>query len=138
MRLKMIAVAVSIFCLMAGMALAADITGTWVAEMSGGPGGGGPGGGGMQITFNFKASGNTFTGTTEAMGNSSPISEGKIDGDKISFVVKVDMGGNAMTINYKGTVAGDEMKLTFSMEGGMGGPGGGEMPPMELVAKRKK
>ena len=82
------------------------------------------------------------------MGSESPISEGKIDGDDISFVVKVDMMGNEMEINYKGKIVGEDIKLTMEMDmGGMGappggggapgggGPGGGmEMP--ELILKR--
>ena len=47
MRIKMILVAVSVLFLLTGTSLAADVTGTWVAEMEmpkmgpGGPGGGG-------------------------------------------------------------------------------------------------
>jgi len=154
MRLKMVAVAVSVLCLMAVSVLAADITGTWVAEMAppqfgpgngpgGGPSGGpagGPGGGGpIKFTFNLKAEGPSLSGTVVGpMGNQNEIIEGKIDNDKVSFAVKVNRMGNEMKINYKGTVSGDEMKIAFSMEGGMGGPGGGGMPPMEMVAKRQK
>jgi opacity protein-like surface antigen len=141
MRFKIFAITASVLCLMILTAAAADVTGTWVAELSGGPGGGGPGGGGpMKITFNLKADGNTLTGTNVGpMGNENQIIDGKIDGDKVSFSVKVDMMGNEMKINYKGTVSGDEMKLTYEFEGGMGGPGGGgpEGKPMELVAKRQ-
>jgi hypothetical protein len=153
MRLKIFAVAVSVLCAMIASAVAADITGTWVAEMSapkmgpggegpggGGPGGGGPGGGGpMKFTFELKADGSKLGGTVLGpMGNKNEIIDGKIDGNNVSFAVKVDAMGNEMKIVYKGAVSGDEMKLTFTMEGGMGGPGGGGMPPMELVAKRQK
>jgi len=151
MRLKMIAVAVSVLCLMVGSAFAADVTGTWVAEIappqsgpggspSGGPGGGPGGGGPMKFTFNLKAKGSSLSGTMIGpMGNENEIIDGKIDNDNVSFAVKVNRMGNEMKINYKGTVSGDEMKLTYTMEGGMGGPpGGGGMPPMELIAKRQK
>src|SRR4030042_3958668 len=150
MRLKSIAVAVSVLCLMVGSAFAADVTGTWVAEMappqsvpggspSGGPGGGPGGGGPMKFTFNLKAKGSSLSGTMIGpMGNENEIIDGKIDNDNVSFAVKVNRMGNEMKINYKGTVSGDEMKLTYTMEGGMGGPpGGGGMPPMELIAKRQ-
>jgi hypothetical protein len=151
MRLKIVAVAVSVLCLMVISAFAADITGTWVAEMAppqfgpgGAPGGGpsgGPGGGGpMKFTFNLKAEGPSLSGTVVGpMGNGNEIIDGKIDKDNVSFAVKVNRMGNEMKINYKGTVSGDEMKITYSMEGGMGGPpGGGNRPPMEMVAKRQK
>ena len=151
MRLKMIAVALSVLCLMVGSAFAADVTGTWVAEMTppqsgpgGGPSGGpsgGPGGGGpMKFTFNLKAKGSSLSGTMIGpMGNENEIIDGKIEGDNVSFAVKINRMGSEMKINYKGTVSGDDMKLTYSMEGGTGGPpGGGGMSPRELVAKRQK
>jgi len=127
MRFKIFAIAVSVFCLMAGMAWAADITGTWIAEMAG-PGGGGQG---VTITFNLKADGNKLTGNVEAMGNATEIDEGTIDGNNVSFTQTVDMQGSEMKVSYKGTVSGDEMNLTFTM-------GGGEMPPMEMTAKRQE
>jgi hypothetical protein len=148
MRIKMMIVALSVLFLMTGSAFAADITGTWIAEMAapqGGPGGGGGGGmggpsGPMKFTFNFKADGSKLTGTQQGpMGQPNDILEGKIDGSNISFIIKVDMMGNEMKFNYKGTVSGDEIKMSFTMEGGMGGPGGGGggMPPMEMTAKRQ-
>src|SRR4030065_256745 len=113
MRLKMIAVAVSVMCLMGGSASAADVTGTWVAEMappqsgpggspSGGPGGGPGGGGPMKFTFNLKAKGSSLSGTMIGpMGNENEIIDGKIDNDNVSFAVKVNRMGNEMKINYK-------------------------------------
>ena len=71
-------------------------------------------------------------------GDANAISEGKINGDDISFVVKIDMGGNKMKMQYKGKVAGDEIKLTMEFQGGMGGPGGGAPKPMEMTLKRAK
>jgi len=140
MRLKIIVIAVAAFCLFAVPSFAADITGKWEAEMAapkGGPGGG-PGGP-MKFTFDFKTDGEKLTGTQQGpMGTPNEILDGKIDGDNISFSIKVSMGPNEMKINYKGTVSGDEIKMTFSMEGGMGGPGGGDRPPMEMTAKRVK
>jgi hypothetical protein len=134
-----------------GAVMAADVTGTWVAEMaipSGGPGGGGMGGGPqgpMKWTFNLKADGANLTGSVIGpMGRENQITEGKIDGDNVSFVVKSQgMQGNEMKITYKGTLKGDELTLTMEREGAMGGgPGGGgsgsgrQRPP--LVAKRQK
>jgi hypothetical protein len=103
-------------------AYAADVTGKWVAEM---PGRNGT----TQTTFNFKVDGAKLTGTMQgAQGDPSEITEGKVDGDNISFVVIRKMGGNEMKMTWKGKVSGDEIKLTreFAMPaGGPGGPGGG-------------
>jgi hypothetical protein len=120
MRFKVLAVAVVFVLGTCVAALAADISGKWSTEMAG-MGGGEP----MKINYTFKVSGTTFTGTSEAMGMENPVTEGKIDGDNVSFVVKVDMMGNEMKMKYKGKIAGDQITLTMEMEGGMGGPGGG-------------
>ena len=128
MKYKILAMAVVVFGMALATAMAADVTGKWVAEMQG------KGGDPMSIAFNFKAEGTTLTGTMAGpMGGENAISDGKIDGDNISFVIKMDFGGKGMTMNYKGTVSGDEIKLTMEMEGGMGGPGG---KPMEMTLKR--
>ena len=146
MRLKMIVVLVAAFCLFAVPSFAGDITGKWVAETAapkGGPGGGagGPGGGPggpMKYTFDFKADGNKLTGTDTGPMGPHEILDGKIDGNKISFSVKVNMGQNEMKINYSGTVEGDVLTLKMDMGGGMGGPGGGGMERPPLIAKRVK
>jgi hypothetical protein len=150
MKAKLIIVAAALLFLLSGAAMAADVTGTWVAEMAfpaGGPGGGGGGGmgggpqGPMKFTFNLKADGANLTGTmVNPMGRENPISEGKIEGDNVSFVVKSQsMQGNEVKTTYSGKIAGDELTLTMKREGGMGGgPGGGSMQMPPLVAKRQK
>jgi hypothetical protein len=52
----------------------------------------------------------------------SQISEGKIDGDNISFKVSMQMGGNATTSEYTGTVSGSELKLKITRPGRDGAP----------------
>ncbi len=149
MRLKMMIIALSALFLMAGSAIAANLTGTWVAEMAapkfgGGPGGGGPGAGQQgprKFIFNLKEDGTKLSGTVKGpRGNENEIIEGKIDGDKVSFAVKVQgFQGNEMKIKYAGSVSGDELTLNMAFEGGMGGgPGGGGMRMPPLVAKRQK
>jgi hypothetical protein len=99
-------------------ALAADVTGKWVAEQPG-RNGGPP----RQTTFNLKADGTKLTGTMTGGGGrgggAAPaaveITDGKIDGDKVSFTVKRDTPNGAMETKYTGTVSGDELKLKFSM-----------------------
>jgi hypothetical protein len=140
MRIKILVMTVLALCVLLATALAADISGTWKGSMD-------MMGQSMDLSFTFKADGNTFTGTTVGpQGQESPISDGKIDGDKISFVVKTT-GKMEMTIKYNGTLKGEEMtlKMSFDMPAGGpggggpggGGPGGGGMPPMpDLVLKK--
>ncbi len=107
-------------------AWAADVTGKWVAEVPGRQGQT------MQMTFTFKVEGDKLTGTISTPRGESPIQDGKIQGDEISFTQVVEFGGNQMKFLYKGKVSGDEIKFTRQREGGEGpGP-----QTREFVAKR--
>jgi hypothetical protein len=46
-----------------------------------------------------------------------PIQEEKIAGNQISFSTTFDAGGNSIKILYKGTLSGDQMKMTREREG---------------------
>lgn len=107
----------------AAPAHAADVTGAWTAEMS-------MGDNSMQLQFTFKQDGTALTGTVLGpQGDATPISDGKVDGDKISFNVSF----NGMTITHEGTISadGEQIKLSTKSDGG-------GMPPMELTLKRVK
>ena len=95
-------------------ALAADISGKWTAQV--------PGRNGQtrEQTFNLKADGNTLTGTVSGRMGDTPIAEGKIDGDSISFTQTMEFNGNTMKLIYKGTVSGDEIKFSRTRDGGEG------------------
>jgi hypothetical protein len=94
-------------------ALAADVTGTWKATAEG------PNGT-MERTFVFKVDGSKLTGeTTSSMFGKSTITDGKIDGDSVSFTITVKLQDNEMKLNYKGKVSGKEIK--FTVENPMGG-----------------
>ena len=128
MRFKILAMTVVILGMAMATAVAADVTGKWTSEREG------RGGETMTTNWTFKAEGTTLTGTMGGPMGENAIEEGKIDGDNISFVIKMDFGGNAMTMKFNGTVAGDEINMTMEMEGGMGGKPGGK--PFEMTLKR--
>jgi hypothetical protein len=100
--------------LLALTAMAADITGKWTAQM--------PGRNGQmrEQTFNFKVDGNMLTGSVSGRQGDMAISDGKIDGDQISFTQTMEFNGNTMKLIYKGTVSGDEIKFTRQRAGGEG------------------
>ena len=104
-------------------AAAADVTGKWTAETPGRDGQT------MTNTFNLKADGSTLTGTVSSMRGEQEISDGKVDGDDISFNVVVKMQGNEMKMVYKGKIEGDQIKFSREREGGGG-------RKQEFVAKR--
>jgi hypothetical protein len=110
--------------LLAVGAFAADVTGKWAAEM--------PGRNGQPPRtqqMEFKIDGGTLTGSFESPRGSTPISEGKVDGDTITFKVVREMNGNSVTQKYVGTISGDVINFKVSTEGREG-------PAREFTAKR--
>jgi hypothetical protein len=87
----------------------------------------------MTSNLTLKADGEKLTGTVSGRGGDTEISDGKIDGDNVSFAVVREFNGNKMTQNYKGKVDGDTIHFAMTMEGG---PGGGRS--REFDAKREK
>jgi hypothetical protein len=112
---------------LAGIAMvyAADMNGKWVAQV--------PGRDGQtrEMTFNFKVEADKLTGTISGRQGDTPFSDGKINGDDISFTVTANYGGNEVKLLFKGKVAGDEIKFTRTREGG-------DQPGQEFTAKRVK
>ena len=125
----------TILLVVAFAAMAADVTGKWTYEQAGRQGG--PA---RQTTITLKADGAKLTGSVPGMGRGgatppapTEITNGKIDGDKVSFEVTRDFGGTPNTTKYEGTVSGDEMKLNVTRMGQDGTP-----MTTAVVAKRDK
>ena len=101
-----------LFAAFAFSASAADVAGTWKASIE-------TPNGKFETTFVFKVDGAKLTGTTSSqMMAETPISDGKIDGDNLSFTVNANFNGNEVKLNYKAKVTGDEMKITLELPGG--------------------
>jgi hypothetical protein len=95
--------------------MAADASGKWAFEQEGR---GGP----VQVTVNLKVDGAALTGTLTRPGRDgnameTPISDGKVDGNNISFSVKREFNGNSFVTTYKGILDGDSMKIEITMPG---------------------
>ena len=112
--------------------MAADVSGKWTYEQPGR--GGNPG---RPVTITLKAEGTTLTGTMPAGGRGGApadpiaISDGKVDGNNVSFTVKRETPNGSMVTKYEGTVNGDEMKLKITRTGQDGTP-----MTNEVTAKR--
>ncbi len=106
----------------AAPAFAADVDGKWAGTIS-------TPGGDFPVTFEFKADGAKLTGTTRRPdGRSLSIKDGKIEGEKITFVVSLDFGGMPLDINYSGIMAPAEMKMSADVLG----------MTMDFVVKKEK
>jgi hypothetical protein len=98
-----------------------DVTGAWELTMEGPQGS-------MAFTATFKQDGEKLTGTqSNPMGGEDKL-EGTVKGAKIDYVIKIDMGGQAMSIAFSATVDGDTLKGTVTM---------GEMGSSTFSGKRK-
>ena len=99
---------------LASLGAAADISGKWSGDV--------PGRGGdlTQTTFTFKADGDKLTGSMTGPQGEVPLQDGKVSGDQIAFSTTLDFGGNTVKIIYKGTLSGDQLKMTRQREGGSG------------------
>lgn len=99
---------------------ATDVTGDWSTQMQ-------TPNGDVTLTFHFKQDGDKLTGAVETSMGGGPfvISNGKVDGSKLSF----DTSFQGTTINHVGTISGDEIKLNAKSDDG-------QMPPTDMTLKR--
>jgi len=118
--LKKLALAVMFVALGSISALAADFNGKWTGDVT-------TPRGTQTLTFDFKVDGAVLTGKVTTPRGANDISNGKVDGDNISFEQVMSFNGNEMKITYTGKADGDTIKFTRAV---------GEMGSTEFVAKR--
>ena len=101
---------IAILCVLTFAVMAADVTGKWTWEQQGQNGA-------TTSTLTLKADGGKLTGTLDGgRGGPVEISDGKVDGNSISFSVKRNMRGTDVVTPYKGIVndSGDQFFLPDS------------------------
>jgi hypothetical protein len=108
--------------LCAASAFAADIDGKWTATYD-------TQNGSITTTWDLKAEGTKLTGTANSSFGSRDVTDGKIEGKDVSWVELIDANGTSIRIVCKGTLSGDELKLSRTV---------GEFGTTEIVAKRQK
>ena len=103
---------------------AADITGKWTAKFATQVGD-------QEYTYEFVQKGTTLTGTaTGSLTGKSQIAEGKVDGDKISFIENATYMDMPLRFEYTGTItSNDEIKLQRKLM---------DFAAEDLVARRGK
>jgi len=88
----------------------------------------------FEVVFNFRLHGSILTGKVVTPDGSAAIRYGKIDGNEISFTVERSIGGERISVRYKGKVAGmvygDEIEFSREVEGE-------KLKRFEFVAKRE-
>jgi hypothetical protein len=106
MKKRMFGLAALIGASLLLFAAAADVSGKWKAEFTT------PDGTQRSNTFVFKADGASLTGSVAGTQDETPIKNGKINGDEISFSADRPFG----TFTYNGKISGNEIKfkVTFN------------------------
>ena len=100
----------------------ADLTGRWVAATRT------PDGQTRETVIALKSDGDRITGYMSSPQGDTAISEGKVNGDEISFVIVREMGGEERKIQYTGKVTADGLLVKM--------PSFGDRPGRDLLAKR--
>jgi hypothetical protein len=121
MTRRLIQVAILAFALSLA-AFAADPTGKWTATFDTAIGE-------QNYTYEFKVDGGKLTGTAKSQFGAAEIQDGKFSGDTLSFVENVKFQDMDIRIEYKGKIAGDEIKFTRQVA---------DFATEEIVAKRVK
>ena len=127
MKIRPVVLLFALALMGAESALAADVSGKWKSEFQTADGQK------VQNVFTFKVDGEKLTGTvySSLADAEAKIEEGEVKGDAISFAITRNLGGSDARFQYKGKVAGDEIKFVVSI----GGPDGMRV---EMTAKREK
>ena len=121
--MRKLGLAVLLFALTSVAAMAADFNGKWTADVQGRNGT-------QTVTFDFQVSGSALTGKVTTQRGATDITDGKVNGDNISFTQVMTMQGNEMKITYTGKADGaDTINFTRQV---------GDQPGTPVVAKRAK
>jgi hypothetical protein len=126
LNLKRVLLVASVVLLCLAPALAADISGQWATVIKTAIGE-------MNYTFDFRVEGEKLTGKVMmSMGNDSsesPLTEGSVKGDEVSFVEMLKVQGQELRCEYKGKISGSEIQGSRQV---------GSYGTEEFVAKRVK
>jgi len=118
--MRKLLLAVTLLALGSTAALAADFNGKWTADVE-------TPRGTQTLAFDFHVDGSTLTGKVTTPRGDNDITDGKVNGDDISFTLVMNFNGNEVKVMYTGKADGDTIKFTRQA---------GDRPATEFVAKR--
>lgn len=122
-RLWLAILACAVVAVSAAGAAAADITGTWTASFDTQIGR-------QNYTYEFAVKDSALTGKAKSDNGEAAISDGKVDGDTVTFVEMLNFQGTDIRIQYTGKItSADEIRFTRQVA---------DFATEELVATRVK
>ena len=125
--MKMMMRIMALGAIVAASSFAADVDGRWECGVKGGDGVVRP------LIATLKADGMKLTGVLNGLAGAPDLEifDGMSHGGEVMWSSKRPIQGGTVQFNYKGTVAGDEMKLDIVRADGQGAP-------MNCTAKKSK
>ena len=122
-RCKLPLLVVALIAGWASALLAADITGTWTASFDTQIGR-------QDYTYTLAVKDSKVTGKAKSANGESDLQDGKVEGDKVTFLEVLTYQGMEIRIQYTGKIVSDgEIQFTRQV---------GDFATEELVAKRVK
>ena len=99
--------AIDILTLAAATCFASDADGKWAGKINtpNGP---------IPVSFDLTTNGNVVTGSTVGPQGEVKITNGKLEGNLLSFALSFNVAGTNLTIRYKGIVSKDQIDFTLS------------------------
>jgi alpha-N-arabinofuranosidase len=111
-----------------GQATTGDISGVWKSDFDSQIGH-------QNYTFTFKQDGSKLTGKANSEAGDrkreAELKEGKVEGDKVSFVEMLSLQDNEIRISYEGKLSADGNEIKFTREVG-------NFSKTEIVARREQ
>ena|SRR6476469_9641552 len=114
-------IGILLLLLSASVAFAADVAGVWTLSYTNEEGQT------RESALTLKAEGAKLAGTISSLRGQTPIADGTIAGNDISFLVIRKGNGDEIRIAFNGKVEGDSMKLTMQLR---------DRTPIRVTAKR--
>ena len=85
---------------------AGDLSGIWTGQLED------RNGDHQDLSFRFAQNGDTLTGKMYGDNESTPITDGKIIGNQVTFTVTNELNGQISKFVYTGTMNGDEIEVS--------------------------
>lgn len=94
------------------LSAAAELSGTWSGSMTGRDGNQ------REVSFRFVADGPRLTGSMLGpTGNEIEISDGKVQGEEVTFKIVLQWNGNPAALLYRGRLTGTDLRLKMQRAG---------------------
>jgi imidazolonepropionase-like amidohydrolase len=91
-----------------GAAGMAQVGGTWTVTTNTPQGS-------QTATLTITQTGESFTGTMNSEMGSLPVADGQVSGQSVTWSITIQMGGQSMTVNFRGDVEGTRMRGTAEL-----------------------